>query len=202
MVREDLWKSGTRTIQALRGKKIGWIGGAGAVSAYYVARILRPAGLTLNDIDSVNIANPDQAVALQRKAIDAVFTGSPFTEAFARDRLARTIGFPPAGISGSGIFFGPTLTGKTDLAHAAISACRKAAAELQGSGYFAPDALAAYVKYTRQPLDVVRASARYDFFPDLRVDLATVEDIQREFMTEGILAYKTPLNEVRLVSRY
>ena len=202
MVREDLWESGMRTLQALRGKKIGWIGGAGAVSAYYVARILRPAGLTLNDIESVNIANPDQAVALQRKAIDAVFTSSPFTEAFARDNLARTIGYPPAGISGSGIFFGPNLTDKIDLAHAAIAACRKAASELQGPAYFAPDALAAYAKYTRQPIDVIRASARYDFYSDLRVDLATVEDVQREFMSEGILAYKAPLNEVRLVSRY
>jgi len=36
----------------------------------------------------------------------------------------------------------------------------------------------------------------------LRIDLATVEDVQREFMSEGILAYKAPLNEVRLVSRY
>lgn len=202
MVREDLWQSGTRTLQALRGKKIGWIGGAGAVSAYYVARILRPAGLTLNDIDSVNIANPDQAVALQRKAIDAVFTGSPFTEAFAHDNLARTIGYPPAGISGSGIFFGPTLTDKIDVAHAAISACRKAAGELQGPGYFAPDALAAYAKYTKQPIEIIRNSARYDFTPDLRIDLATVEDVQREFMAEGILTYKAPLNEVRLVSRY
>jgi NitT/TauT family transport system substrate-binding protein len=202
MVREDLWQSGTRTLQALRGKKIGWIGGAGAVSAYYVARILRPAGLALSDIDNVNIANPDQAVALARKAIDAVFTSSPFTEAFARDKLARSIGFPPAGISGSGIFFGPNLTKNLDLAHAAIAACRKAAADLQGAGYLAPDALAAFAKYTKQPIDVIRASARYDIYPDLRIDQSTVEDVQREFMAEGILAYKAPLNESLLVSRY
>ncbi|MGH7716223.1 MAG: ABC transporter substrate-binding protein [Vulcanimicrobiaceae bacterium] len=202
MVREDLWQSGTRKLAALRGKKIGWIGGAGAVSSYYIARILHPAGLTLHDIESVNIANPDQAVALQRKAIDAVFTSSPFTEAFARENLARTIGFPPAGISGSGIFFGPNLTNKIDLAHAAMVACRTAAGELQGSGYLAPDALAAYAKYTRQPVNIIRASARYDIYPDLRIDQSTVDDVQREFMAEGILAYKTPLNEARLVSRY
>jgi NitT/TauT family transport system substrate-binding protein len=202
MVRKDLWESGARTLPALRGKKIGWIGGAGAVSAYYVARILRPAGLALADVESVNIANPDQAVALQRKAIDAVFTSSPFTEAFERDNLARTIGFPPAGISGSGIFFGPSLTKNLDLAHAAIAACRKAAAELQGAGYLAPDALAAYAKYTKQPIDVIRGSARYDIYPDLRIDQSTVEDVQREFMAEGILAYKAPLNEALLVARY
>ena len=202
MIREDLWQAGNRTLQSLRGKKLGWIGGAGAVSAYYVARILRPAGLSLNDIESVNIANPDQAVALQRKAIDAVFTSSPFTEAFAREGLARTIGFPPAGISGSGIFFGPNLTGNQNQAAAAMNACRKAAAQIAGPGYYAADALAAYAKYTRQPIDVIKGAPRYDIYPDLRIDQPTVEDVQREFMNEGILAYKTPLNEVRLVARY
>ena len=202
MMRQDLWAAGNRSLQSLRGKKLGWIGGAGAVSAYYVARILRPAGLSLSDIESVNIANPDQAVALQRKAIDAVFTSSPFTEAFARDGLAHTIGYPPAGISGSGIFFGPNLTGNIERARAAMDACRKAAAEIAGPGYFAADALAAFSKYTKQPIEIIKAAPRYDIRPDLRIDQSTVEDVQREFMTEGILAYKTPLNEVRLVSRY
>lgn len=202
MVREDLWQAGSRTLRSLRGKKIGWIGGAGAASAYYVARILRPAGMTLSDIEGVNIANPDQAVALQRRAIDAVFTSSPFTEAFARDGLARTIGYPPAGISASGIFFGPTLTANTSLAAAAMSACRKAAAQIAGNGYYEPDALAAYAKYTKQPLEVIKAAPRYDIYPDLRIDQATVDDMQREFMAEGILAYRTPLSEVRLVARY
>jgi NitT/TauT family transport system substrate-binding protein len=202
MIREDLYDAGARTLASLRGKKIGWIGGAGAVSAYYVARILRPAGLTLKDVDSVNIANPDQAVALQRKAIDAVFTSSPFTEAFAQQKLAQTIGFPPAGISGSGIFFGPNLIKNPDAARAAIGACRKAAAEISGNGYYAADALAAYAKYTRQPLEVIQKAPRYDVYPDLRIDQATVEDVQREFMSEGILAYKALINEVQLVARY
>lgn len=202
MMREDLWQAGNRTLQSLRGRKIGWIGGAGAVSAYYVARILRPAGLTLNDVIPENISNPDQAVALERKAIDAVFTSSPFTERFARDKLARTIGFPPAGISGSGIFFGPNLTGNVGLAHAAMNACRKAAAEIAGDGYYAPDALAAYAKYTKQPVEIIKSAPRYTIYPDLRVDEATVEDAQREFMSEGILSYKTPLSEVVLTARY
>ena len=83
-----------------------------------------------------------------------------------------------------------------------MNACRKAATDITGQGYYAPDALAAYAKYTKQPVDVIRAAARYDVYPDLRIDQATVDDAQREFMAEGILAYKTPLNEVRLVAHY
>ena len=202
MIREDLWQVGYRTLQSLRGKKIGWIGGAGAISAYYVARILRPIGLRLTDIEAVNIANPDQAVALQRQAIDAVFTSSPFTEAFQRQKLARIIGYPPPGIAGSGIFFGPNLTKNPDRAHAALAACRKAAKEIAGEMYYAPDVLGALSKYTQQPLDVIKAAPRYRIYPDLRVDEATVEDAQREFIDENILTYKTPLNEVRLTALY
>src|SRR4030081_1954337 len=96
-------------VPELRGKKIGWSGNKGAASAYYVARILRPYGLKLSDIESVNVANPDQEVALERKAIDAVFTSSPFTELFEQKKLGRIVGSAPPGISGSGVFFGPSL---------------------------------------------------------------------------------------------
>lgn len=202
MIREDLWQVGFRTLQSLRGKKIGWIGGAGAASAYYVARILRPVGLRLTDIEAVNISNPDQAVALERQAIDAVFTSSPFTETFAREKLARTIGYPPAGIAASGIFFGPNLTTNADRAHAAIAACRRAAKEIAGEMYYAPDVLGALSKYTKQPVEIIKRAPRYTIYPDLRIDEATVEDAQREFMDEGILAYRSPLNEVRLTALY
>jgi hypothetical protein len=47
MVRRDLYDAGTRAPHDLRGKKIAFNGGAGATSAYYVARILRSAGLHL-----------------------------------------------------------------------------------------------------------------------------------------------------------
>ena len=62
--------------------------------------------------------------------------------------------------------------------------------------------LAATAKYTRQPVDLIRTAPRYDFKPDLRIDQATLEDMQREFLADGILTYKTPLNEVRLVARF
>lgn len=202
LVRNDLWDSGLRSVGVLHGKRIGWNGGAGAASAYYVARILRPANLHVSDVEPVNIAAPDQAVALDRKAIDAVFTSSPFTELFQQKRLAHLIGTVPAGISASGLFFGPTLLGNADHAHAVMSAFRKAASEVSGDRFSTPQNLAVYQKYTKQPLDVLRSAPRYDVKPDLRIDQATLEDMQREFVAQGVLTYKQPLNEVQLVARF
>jgi NitT/TauT family transport system substrate-binding protein len=201
LIREDLYQGGLR-IPGLRGKKIGWIGNKGAASAYYVARILRPAGLRLSDIESVNVANPDQEVALDRRAIDAVFTSSPFTELFEQKKLGRIVGSAPPGISGSGVFFGPSLLRNRDAAAAVMTALRKAAAEIAGNGYYDGPNIDAYAKYTKQPVELIKAAPRYDFKPDLRIDQGTLEDMQREFVSDGILTYKEPLNEVRLVARF
>lgn len=201
LIRRDLYDGGLR-VAGLRGKKIGWIGGAGAVSAYYVARILRPAGLRIADIEPVNIPTPEQEVALDRKAVDAVYASAPFTELFEQKRLAAMAGFPPVGIAGSGFFFGPTLLHDAGAARAMMGALRKAASDIAGSGYYAPENLAASAKYTKQPAQLIKTAPRYDYKPDMRIDQGTLEDIQREFFAQGILAYKQPLNEVRLVSRF
>ncbi|HEV3087098.1 MAG TPA: ABC transporter substrate-binding protein [Candidatus Elarobacter sp.] len=201
LIRQDLYEGGLR-IPGLRGKKIGWIGNSGAASAYYVARILRKDGLRLTDIESLNIPNPEQQTALERKAIDALFTSAPFTEEFQQRHLATIVASPPPGIAAAGVFFGPALLRNHDAASAVMTALRKAAAEIGGNGFYAPANIDAYVKYTKQPAEIIKASPRYDFKPDLRIDQGTLEDMQREFVADNILTYKTPLNEVRLVARF
>ncbi|MBV8368509.1 MAG: ABC transporter substrate-binding protein [Candidatus Eremiobacteraeota bacterium] len=201
LIRQDLYDGGLR-IPGLRGKKIGWIGNQGAASAYYVARILRKDRLRLTDIESLNIPNPEQQTALEHKAIDALFTSAPFSEEFAQKRLATIVGSPPPGIAASGIFFGPALLRNHDSASAVMTALRKAAAEIAGNGFYAPANIEAYAKYTKQPVELIKASPRYDFKPDLRIDQGTLEDMQREFVADNILTYKQPLNEVRLVARF
>ncbi|MBV8579345.1 MAG: ABC transporter substrate-binding protein [Candidatus Eremiobacteraeota bacterium] len=202
MVRQDLYDGGLRSPAGLRGRKIGWNGGAGAASAYYVARILRPANLHVRDVDPINIAQPDQEAALERKAIDAVFAASPLTEVFAQRKLAQIVGQPPAGIAASGVFFGATLLANVENARAVMGALRRAAADIAGSGWFSQTNLDAYAKYTKQTIPVLKAAPRYDVKPDLRIDEGTLEDMQREFVDQGILTYKQPLNEVRLVARF
>ena len=76
------------------------------------------------------------------------------------------------------------------------------AESIAGNGFYDPANLAAYAKYTKQPVDVIKAAPRYDFKPDLRIDQGTLEDMQREFLADKILTYPQPLNEVRLVARF
>jgi NitT/TauT family transport system substrate-binding protein len=201
-VRQDLWDDGLRRVDGLRGKKIGWIGGAGAASAYYVARILRPAGLKLADVQALNVANPDQEIALVRKAVDAVFTSAPFTELFVQKHEASVLASPPAGIAASGIFFGPSLLHDAGRARAALGALRRAAADLTGAGWYAAANIAASATYTKQPPSLIASSPRYDVPADLRIDRETALDMQREFLGDSVLAYSAPLPETRLIATF
>lgn len=201
LIRQDLYDGGLR-LAGLKGKKFGWIGNSGAASAYYVARILRAVGLRLTDIESLNVPNPDQQTALERKAVDALFTSAPFSDEFVQKKLGTIVGSPPPGIAASGVFFGPALLRNHENAAAVMTALRKAAAEIAGPGFFAPANIEAYAKYTKQPVDTIKAAPRYDFKPDLRIDQGTLEDMQREFLADKILTYPQPLNEVRLVARF
>jgi NitT/TauT family transport system substrate-binding protein len=202
MIRQDLYDAGMHDASGLKGKTVGWLGNAGATSGYYVALILRKFGLTMKDIQAVNVAAPDQQVALERKAVDAMFCAAPFTALFAEKKLAQIIGSAPVGIAGTGIFFGPTLLNDAPTATAVMKAFRKGAAEVAGSGYYKPENLAAMAKYTGQPVDLIKTTDRYDFKPDLRIDQTTLTDMQNEFITQGILAYKTALPDARLIGKF
>ena len=202
MMRQDLYDAGARDAGALKGKTIGWLGNAGATSGYYVALILRKFGLSIKNVSTVNIAAPDQQVALERKAVDAMFCAAPFTALFEQKKLAKIIADPPAGISATGIFFGPSLLNDTSLSRSLMSAFRRGAADVAGSGYTKPENLAAMSKYVNQPVELIKSTDRYNFKPDLRIDQPTLTDMQTEFLNQGILTYKSVLPDARLIQRY
>jgi NitT/TauT family transport system substrate-binding protein len=202
MMRQDLFDAGAHDASSLKGKTIGWLGNSGATSGYYVALILRKFGLTMKDITAVNIAAPDQQLALEKKAVDAMFCAAPFTALFAEKKLAQICGSAPTGIAGTGIFFGPTLLNDPASATAVMKALRRGANDVVGTGYLKPENLAAMSKYVGQPADLIKSTDRYDFKPNLQIDEKTVSDMQNEFINQGILAYKTALPETKLISKF
>jgi NitT/TauT family transport system substrate-binding protein len=202
MMRQDLYDAGAHDASSLKGKTVGWLGNAGATSGYYVALILRKFGLTMKDITAVNIAAPDQQLALEKKAVEAMFCAAPFTALFAEKKLAQICGSAPVGIAGTGIFFGPSLLNDPSAATTVMKALRRGAADVAGAGYFKPENLAAMSKYINQPTELIKTTDRYDFRADLKIDEKTLTDMQNEFITQGILAYKTALPEGKLIAKF
>ncbi|MDE2570952.1 MAG: ABC transporter substrate-binding protein [bacterium] len=201
LVREDLYEGGLRTPAGLKGKSIGFLGGKGATGAYYVSLILRPFGLKLPDLDVRGLSSPDQGPALARRAIDSVFAAAPFTTSFEQQKLAREIADPPAGISCTASFIGPTLLRDGAAARAVLAAFVKGSRDIQGDAFYEPANLQVFQTYTGRPASQIKSIPRYDFDPALRIDTKTLADMQRVFAELGVLAYTRPLDTNEMVAR-
>ncbi len=202
MVREDLLASGqVQTVADLRGRKVALAGGAASTGAYWMATKLREGGLTLRDIEVVNMAFPDMVAGFKTGAIDAALPPAPFTTEVLRDGTASLFGGPiRPGASAVGTVYGPAFRQERDAAAKRFfTALVQAARDLQGERYYSPEHLEVFSKYTRLPVEVLQGIDRYDFHPDLRPDTETLLDMQRVFLETGALTYSTPLPAERIV---
>lgn len=196
MVRKDLLSSGTiSTIADLKGRKVALSGGLGATGSYWMATKLRPAGMTLKDIDLVNMGFPEMIAAFRSGAIDAAFPSAPATTQIQSDGTADFFGgLTQPGASAVGVTFGgPFLRDRPAVGQRFLAALIKGARAVQGDAYFAPDNLQAFATYTGAPVEVIKGMDPYDFDPDLGLDTATLEDMQRVFRDEGVIQSATPL---------
>ncbi len=73
LVRPD---SPIRTIADLKGKKIA--AQVGSSVHYFLYQLLTPAGLSMKDVNLVNLAGPDQGPALESGAVDAIVLWMPY----------------------------------------------------------------------------------------------------------------------------
>jgi NitT/TauT family transport system substrate-binding protein len=87
MVRTD---SPYRTFKDLTGKRVA-IPSRFAVDYLFLRKMLAKEGLTVKDIDIVEMAPPDMPAALYAKAVDGYATGEPFGAAAQRAGYARPL---------------------------------------------------------------------------------------------------------------
>ena len=188
MVRKDLLDTGAvQDIKDLKGRKVAISGGIGAAGSYWVATKLRPAGLTLKDIEIVNLGFPEMVAAFQSRAIDAAFPSAPATTQIRNAGTADYFGgVTEPGASAVGVAYGgPFMKNRPDVARKLMVALIKGARAVQGSGYFAPDNLEAYARYTATPVETLKMMDAYEFEPNLAPDEKTLTDMQRVFIAEG-----------------
>lgn len=195
MVRKDLLDSGAvKTVADLRGRKVALSGGLGATGSYWMATKLRTAGLTLKDIDIVNLGFPDMVAAFKTGAIDAAFPSAPATTQIRTDGTAEYFGgVTQPGASAVGVTFsGGLMRNRPQVARQVLAALVQGARDVQGDGYFDPDNLLAYSSYTETPLDTLRSMDPYEFDPDLGLDVQTLQDMQQVFIAEGVEQAQAP----------
>ncbi|MEU8569955.1 ABC transporter substrate-binding protein [Streptomyces pathocidini] len=173
-------------VDDLRGRKVAVAGGEGAAGGYQLAATLRQSGLTLKDVQVVNVAIPDMRTALVEGGVDAALAPAPFTTAMEEGGVAVALAVPPKGTSATGVVLGNAFAGKP-AARKFLAALRKGAADLQGPGRSSDENLRILAEATGQKLDVLRKTPPYQWDPQLKPDTAQLSHQQQTYRDAGLL---------------
>jgi NitT/TauT family transport system substrate-binding protein len=193
VVSKKLVDNGTITSVAdLKGHKVGALGGAGATSAFYVGMALQEAGLTINDVDFVQLSSPDIPTGLKTGGIDAAFVSAPFWNLAVDDGTAVKMWTTPAGTSGTGVLYGAQFV-ESPLAQKFFTALARGAQDLQGDARYSQENLTIIGDATGQTPEQVASVPLYTWLPDLAPLPEQLAAMERTWMEVGALNYSNPL---------
>jgi len=191
-VRSELIDSGEVTsIADLKGRNLGLAGGLadiGNAGGYLVSLVLAEGGLTLKDMNIVNVAVSDSPTAFASGSIDAAFLPGQVAPVVVEDDTARPFGDPNvlAEKVQGGTLLGPDLIDdRPEVARAVLRALFRAAADMQGDyrqDDRIVDALVATGEFER---DRIVNFAYYYFDPELDVPEEAVREFQEIFIELG-----------------
>lgn len=180
------------TVADLKGKKVGAAGGLGGTGAFLTALALKDAGLSINDVEIINLGNPDMPTAIKNGSLDAGLISAPFSTLALEDGTGVSLGVPPKGTSGTGVIYGDKFAG-TENAQKFFNAIAKASNDLQGEKRYSEENLKIIADATDQSVEQLKAVPLYTWLPNLAPlpeQLAAMESVWQE---AGALEYKTAI---------
>ena len=197
MVRKDLFDSGdVDTIEELTGRTVALAGGPGSGGEYLAAKALELGGLTIRDVQTLNLANADMPAAFENGSIDAALLGSPYADQVEADGTAVTLatdlvpGLMTVAFVGSGQF----LNERPEVAERFALALLEAARLMQGEDYYDAENIAAYLKYINSTEDAIRTGTPVLYDPDLSIPVDGLADVERVHRENGRTEYDTPID--------
>jgi len=195
MVSKALYDSGEVTsVDDLAGRDVAAVGGVGSSGGYLVGQVLGTGGLTLDDVNIVNIAIPDVPAALESGAIAAGWTSAPFNTLAERDGIAVTLAVPEAGTTPVGVVFGGAFA-DSDAASQFFDALAHGAQDLAGGAIYDPENIAIVAKAVDQDPEVLAGLPLYTIYlPDLAPQLDVLESMEQIWMGVGAIEYAEPLD--------
>jgi ABC-type nitrate/sulfonate/bicarbonate transport system substrate-binding protein len=201
-VRKASWEKEIKRIGDLKGKSIA-LNVRGAAVEWMLDQALKRDGLTLRDVQLKMMPFPDMVPALESGAVEAAILTEPFPT-MAEERgigvrpLARPAGAKATPITT--VFWNKDWAAKDpDLAHKVIVAYLKAARDLAlDNGWKQERNIDVMVKYTGAKADVIRRARAHVLDPNLDLDPAVLDSMQRLSAEQGYLKYKDLLPPARL----
>lgn len=185
-------KSGITKVSDLKGKSVG-IPGDGGFGVYSVSLALATGGLTLADVELVNVGPPETGPALANGSIDAAWTIEPISSALFAQNLAveiTDISHHAGTELGALVFNSEYVDQYPDAVVAFTSAYLKAAAELKAGGWDDPANKEIISKYTELPVETLASIGLTEQDPTGQIDWANVALQEQFFRERGSLEYE------------
>ena len=196
MVRADL-QDDVASIADLRGRTVAVAGGPGSGGEYLAAKALERGGLTIFDVNLVNVGNPDMPLSFESGAIDAGILGAPFADQaeaggfavpFAED---LTPGLMTVAFVGSGRF----VEERPEAARRFALALLEAARLMQGDELFSRENLDAFLTYLPGTTEeALQSGAPVVYDPNQEIPVDGLADVERVHRENGRTAYETPID--------
>jgi NitT/TauT family transport system substrate-binding protein len=197
IARQDLLDDGTITdIASLAGQTVAVAGGPGSGGEYLLAKALEMGGLTIRDVETVNIGNADMPAAFENGSIAAGILGSPFADQVIAGGFGAelagdlTPGLMTVAFVGSGQF----VTERPEVAARFVLALTEAARLMQGDDYLSAENIAAYIKYTNSTEEALRSGAPVVYDPNMAISVEGLADVERVHRENGRTEYQEPID--------
>ncbi|MGH7303319.1 MAG: ABC transporter substrate-binding protein [Candidatus Rokuibacteriota bacterium] len=201
-VRKATWGKESKRIGDLKGKPVA-LNIRGAAVEWMLDQALKRDGLGLKDVQVKTMPFPDMVPALESGAVEAAILTEPFPT-MAEERGVAVRPLPrPAGAKATpitAIFWNKDWAAKNpELAHKVMVAYLKAARDLAlDNGWKQERNIELMVKYTGAKPEVIRRARAHVLDPNLDMDMAVLDSMQRLSSEQGYLKYKDLLPPNRL----
>jgi NitT/TauT family transport system substrate-binding protein len=201
IVRKDLKDSGkVKSIADLKNMKIAIAGGPGTTGAYFVAKGLKEVGLTVKDIEIVNLGNPDMPLAFEKASVDAALVGPPYSDQIIAGGKGVLLAqdMAPGAMTTVFMYSGKFIKERTDVAKRFMIALVKGSRAMQGDTYLDPANLKAYLKYVTSTEEAIRKSKPQVYDPNLKVYIDSIKNMEEVFRWAAWTNYTTVIPQERM----
>ncbi|MEW6267592.1 MAG: ABC transporter substrate-binding protein [Thermodesulfobacteriota bacterium] len=201
IVRKDLKDSGqVKSLADLKGRKVALAGGPGTTGAYFVAKALKEAGLTIKDIEIVNLANPDMPLGFEKASIDAALVGPPYSDQIIAGGKGVLLAqdTAPGAMTTVFMYSGKLIKERTDVAKRFMIALVKGSRAMQGDKYLDLANIKAYLKYVTATEETIKKGKPQVYDPDLKVYLESVKNMEEIFRWAGWTNYTDVISQDKM----
>ncbi|SEP07532.1 NMT1-like family protein [Salinihabitans flavidus] len=191
MVSQQAWEDGIRSVEDLRGQRVG-IPGPGGFGIYSVALALETGGLTVNDVEAVYLPPPATAAAFLNGSIQAGWSIEPFATRLEEEGLAQRLVEDHAyGVELGFIAFNTEFVeANEDAIVGLLAGYIEASRLLDGGGWDDPEVQGIIGEYTGMEPDLLNNIA-YTVRPaDGTINLDSVRAQEAFFHSMGALEYE------------